>query len=60
MRPFIKVDPLRVWCTDRDKVLRGLLLLEGQMGHEGGVCKRCPQPGTPSCSASMETLVDGL
>ena len=51
--PSLQVDPLRAWCADRDKVLQGLLLLEGRMGTVSGICHRCPNAGTLSCFAPI-------
>ena len=53
----LQVDPLRAWCADRDKVLRGLLLLEGRMGTVNGICRRCPNPGTFSCFTSTGLIL---
>jgi len=49
----MQVDPLRVWCADCDKVLQGMLLLEGRMGSETGGCHFCPKSGMSLCFPHM-------
>ena len=46
--PPVQLDPLRVWCPDRDIFLEEFMLLEGRMGFDRGKCYFCSNSGTHS------------